>query len=318
MRNSEFIDMPDVGTPTLDQLRVFLAIVETGSFSAAARALHRQQSVISYSVANLEAQLGGLSLFERRTRRPTLTEAGRAILADARQLGSGADALRARARGLLAGLDAEVAIAVDVMLPTCRLVSALAGFREVFPTVTLRLYVEALGSVARLVLDGTCSVGASGPMTPTIDGLEQRAIGTIGMVPVVAPLHPLAALPAPLSLSEARNHVQLVLTDRSDLTQGRDFGVLSPQTWRLADLGAKHALLLQGLGWGNMPEAMVRDDLAAGRLLALDIEHRPPHRYSLFSVHRVEEPPGPAARWLLDRLSGATPDEDLGAEKPAT
>src|ERR1700753_4261932 len=153
--------MPDLGTPTLDQLRVFLAIVETGSVSAAARKLNRQQSVISYTIANLEAHLGGLSLFERKTRRPTLTDAGHAILADARQLAAGADGLQARARGLLAGLEAEVAIAVDVMLPTRRLVAALAAFREVFPTVTLRLYMEALGSVARLVLDRTCSVGAS-------------------------------------------------------------------------------------------------------------------------------------------------------------
>jgi hypothetical protein len=37
------------------------------------------------------------------------------------------------------------------------------------------------------------------------------------------------------------------------LTAGREFGVFSPRTWRLADLGAKHAFLLAGLGWGGMP-----------------------------------------------------------------
>ncbi len=305
--------MTDVGTPTLEQLRVFLTIVETGSFSAAARKLNRQQSVVSYSVANLEAQLGGLSLFERRTRRPTLTEAGQAILADARQLGLGVDALRARARGLLAGLEAEVAIAVDVMLPTCRLVAALADFREAFPTVNLRLYVEALGSVTRLVLDRVCRVGVSGPMVQEIDGLEQRPVGIVKMLAVAGPMHPLGRS-QPVTQAEARSHVQLVLTDRSDLTRGQDFGVLSPQTWRLADLGAKYALLLQGLGWGSMPEPMVRGDIVAGRLIALDIVNRPPPRYALFAVHRSDQPPGPAARWLLDQLSGATPEEDLGAE----
>jgi DNA-binding transcriptional LysR family regulator len=223
------------------------------------------------------------------------------------------DGLRARARGLLAGLEAEVAIAVDVMLPSARLVAALAAFREAFPTVTLRLYVEALGSVTRLVLDGICSVGASGPMMQSIDGVEQRPIGTITMIGVAAPGHPLAAVNGPVTQALVRDHVQLVLTDRSDLTQGRDFGVLSLQTWRLADLGAKHALILQGLGWGHMPESMVRDDLAAGRLVALDIENRPGTRYALFAVHRTDRPPGPAARWLLDRLGGNGPDEDLGA-----
>ncbi len=309
--------MPDIGSPTFDQLRVFLAIVETGSFSAAARKLNRQQSVISYTIANLEAQLGGLSLFERKTRRPALTLAGHAILADARQLASGVDGLQARARGLLAGLEAEVAIAVDVMLPTRRLVAALATFRDAFPTVTLRLYVEALGSVARLVLDRTCSVGVSGPMLRPVDGLEQRPIGSVWMIAVASPRHPLARLPAPLSKTEARRHVQLVLTDRSDLTVGQDFAVLSPQTWRLADLGAKHALLVEGLGWGNMPEVMVREDLAQGRLVLLDIANHPGHRYMLSAVHRSDQPPGPAAKWLLERLAGSSAEDDLGAAQVA-
>lgn len=307
------VDMPSLGSPTLDQLRVFLAIVECGSFSAAARKLNRQQSVISYTVATLEAQLGGLTLFERKTHRPRLTEAGTAILADARQLALGVDNLQARARGLLAGLEAEVAIAVDVMLPTARLVIALAAFREAFPTVNLRLYVEALGSVARLVLDRTCSVGVSGPMLVQVDELVHRPMGKVDMIAVASPHHPLARRQGPVTPTEVRDHVQLVLTDRSDLTRGRDFGVVSTQTWRLADLGAKHALLRQGLGWGNMPEGMVRDDIASGRLVPLDIETQPGHRYALMAVHRSDAPPGPAAVWLLDRLSGASPEEDLAA-----
>lgn len=74
--------------PTLDQLQIFLAIVETGSFAAAARRLGRATSVISYAIANLEAQLG-LELFDRgAARTPQLTEAGRAVLADARSIAS--------------------------------------------------------------------------------------------------------------------------------------------------------------------------------------------------------------------------------------
>jgi DNA-binding transcriptional LysR family regulator len=305
--------MPALGSPTLDQLRVFLAVVETGSFSAAARKLNRQQSVISYTIANLEAQLGDLLLFERKAQRPTLTKAGAAILADARRLAWGMDHLRARAEGLHAGLEAEVAIAVDVMLPTGRLVAALAAFRDAFPTVNLRLYVEALGSVTRLVLDGVCSLGISGPMLLAVEGLDHRPLGHIVMIAVAAPTHPLARLGRQVTAVEVRDHVQLVLTDRSDLTKGRDFAVISTETWRLADLGAKHALLRQGLGWGNMPEAMVREDVAAGRLVMLDLAGRPPHRYALVAVHRNAQPPGPAGLWLLDRLAGASADEDLAA-----
>lgn len=305
--------MPAIGSPTLDQLRVFLAIVESGSFSAAARQLNRQQSVISYTVAKLEAQLGGLVLFERKARRPRLTEAGQAILADARRLALGMDAMQYRARGMLAGLEAEVAVAVDVMLPTSRLVGALMAFREAFPSVTLRLYVEALGSVAKLVLDRTCSIGLSGPMILGRDDLGQHPVGYVTMVTVAAPDHPLATQPGPLPSAALREHVQLVLTDRSELTRGRDFAVESPQTWRLADLGAKHALLRQGLGWGNMPAPMVRDDLQTGRLKQLDMAERSTHRYALTAMRRNDDPPGPAGEWLLKRLSGASPEEDFGA-----
>ena len=298
--------MPSLGTPSLDQLRVFLAVSEEGSFSSAARVLNRRQSVVSYTIANLEEQLGGLKLFERTGRRPALTEAGHTLLAEARKVSFDVEALRAKASGLLAGLEPELAVVVDVMLPTATLVDTMVAFRAAFPTVTLRLFVETLGAVAKLVLDRTCAVGVSGPLAGTIGGLEKRMIGAVHMLSVAAPNHPLGARRAPITVADLRDHVQLVLTDRSELTKGQDFNVLSTETWRLGDLGAKHALLLAGLGWGGMPDAMVKDDLDAGRLVILDIEGRKPDDYRMVAVHRSDSPPGPAGRWFIDRLTGAT------------
>jgi DNA-binding transcriptional LysR family regulator len=94
-----------------------------------------------------------------------------------------------------------------------------------------------------------------------------------------------------------------VLTDRSALTEGRDFGVLSVKSWRLADLGAKHALLLAGLGWGNMPKPVVSDDIKRGRLVRLNIESDGDLVYRFHSLYRSDAPPGPAAYWLMERLS---------------
>src|SRR5436189_303212 len=154
---------------TIDQLRVFRQVAETGSFSAAARAMHRAQSAVTYAVQKLEAQVG-VDLFDRGGYRPVLSEAGRALLPRA------------------------------VRLP------------------------GALANIA-------------GKIQP----------------------------------DQLRDHVQLVLADRSKLTEGRDFSVFALRTWRLADLGARHEMLLAGLGWGSMPVHMVEDDLAAGRLVRLDI-----------------------------------------------
>jgi len=122
------------------------------------------------------------------------------------------------------------------------------------------------------------------------------------MVPVAAPSHPLARMEA-IAPGAARKHLQLVLTDRSPLTQGRDFAVHSTRTWRLADLGAKHALLLEAIGWGNMPRHAVAADLAAGRLVALAVPEAPALDYRLHALWRKDSPPGPAGQWMLQRLT---------------
>src|SRR5262245_15029099 len=83
------LEMPAVGTPTIDQLTVFLAVVDAGSFAAAGRRLGRATSAISYTIANLEGQLG-VALFDRQqTRKPVLTEAGQAVLSKAAALTAG-------------------------------------------------------------------------------------------------------------------------------------------------------------------------------------------------------------------------------------
>jgi DNA-binding transcriptional LysR family regulator len=293
--------MTEGGTPTLDQLRVLMAVAESGSFSAAARLLNRAQSVVSYSVANLETQLG-LELFERGYRRPRLTEAGRAVLSDARRIGRMVDELRTRALGLTAGLEAEVGLVVDVMFSTDRLVAALEAFAAQFPTVALRLRIEAMGAVVQLVLNRACGLGICGPHAVRIGDIERRMVGSMTLVPVAAPTHPLARLPPPLAVAAFHDHTQLVLTDRSTLTEGQDFGVVSPRTWRLGDLSAKHALLRAGLGWGSMPEPMVAEDLRTGRLVRLEPAEQPSVAFPLWLIHRSDTPPGPAARWLADRL----------------
>lgn len=294
--------MTDPGLPTLDQLRLLVAVVENGSFSAAARALNRRQSVVSYGIANLEAQLG-LTLFDRKFRRPTLTEAGQAILADARQVAGRVESLRARARGMSTGLEAELALTVDVMFPTDALTCTLNRFAAAFPTVTLRLRIEALGAVTQTVVDGTSDIAVIGGPLHLPDGLERRRFGAIRLIPVAAPTHPLAQMPsAEVTTATLRDQVQLVLTDRSELTRGRDFAVYSARTWRLSDLGAKHALLRSGIGWGNMPEPMVRDDLREGRLVALAFDSAPGDLYPLYLTYRTSRPPGIAGRWMMQAL----------------
>ena len=282
-------------------MRIFLAVVDAGSFAAAGRHLNRAVSVISYGVANLESQLG-IVLFEREgSRKPVLTSAGRAVLAEARQIAQGFDGLRAKVTGLLEGLEGEVNLAVDVMLPSARLGRILRAFATEFPTVSLRLHVEALGAITSLVLNRTAIIGISGPLASGLKDIERIAAGSVAMVPVAAPDHPLGRMET-IAPGAGRNYTQLVLTDRSNSTEGHDFSVLSPKTWRLADLGAKHALLREGIGWGNMPLHMVYADLVAGTLIRLNMPEHSGGIYRFAAVWRRDAPPGPAASWLLNQF----------------
>lgn len=241
-------------------------------------------------------------LFDREgTRKPQLTVAGRALLSEARAISHGIDGLRAKVKGLLDGLEAEVDLAVDVMLPADRLGRVLRAFAAEFPTVQLRLHVEALGAITAMILDRKAIVGISGPLAAGVEGVECIAAGSIPMVPVAAPDHPLGRMER-IAPGAGRDFTQLVLTDRSRFTEGQDYSVMSPKTWRLADLGAKHALLREGIGWGNMPLPMIEPDLVAGTLVQLAMPDHPGGTYRFAGVWRRDTPPGPAASWLLEQF----------------
>lgn len=294
-------------TVTLDQLRVLIAIADAGSFTAASRSLGRAQSAVSHAVAQVEGSLG-VPLFDRTGRRPVATEAGRALLADARAVVARMEEMRARARGYAQGLEAEVSAALSPLLPAERLAHALSGFRETFPTVALSLWIEPIGGAVARVLARDCAVGVTGTL-PTVrlpGALVCDPVARIEQVAVAAPGHPLLALGRPPSEADLRAHVQLVLTDRSGLTGGQTIGVISPEIWRVTELAMKRDLMLAGLGWGTLPEPMVDPDLEAGRLMRLPTgEGTTAGGYGirLVAIHRRDAPPGPAGRWLLDRLA---------------
>jgi DNA-binding transcriptional LysR family regulator len=267
--------------------------------------------VVSQTLANLEGQLG-VRLFERGGRYPVLTAAGRALLIDAREVAGSIGVFKARARGLAGGLEPELSIAVDVMFPTKVLTGALVAFQAEFPTTPLRVSVEALGAVLELVLDGRCAFGVRGALPVAPPELSTERLLHICYRWVAAPTHPLAAHAGPIPTSALAPHVQLVLSDRSRLTAGQDLGVLAPRTWRLYDLGAKHAFLRAGLGWGGMPLDVVEADLANGALVPLTLESMDTTTgMAMSATYRTDAPPGPAGRWLIDRLKQAAEQEGM-------
>ena len=298
---------------SLDQLRTFVAAVDEGSFSAASRRLRRAQSAVSQSISTFEDQIG-VTLFDRSARHPKLTAAGSALLSDARSLVAGIDALRARAKGMAGGLEPELSAVIDVFFPLAAITEAARDFRTLFPGTSLRLFVEAIGGSYQPVLDGRCSIGVVGPLPLLESSLTSERLTAVELVMVTASDHPLASIKGPVGKRILAEHVQLVLTDRSSLSAGREFGVMSPQVWRLADLFAKREFLLSGLGWGGMPRHTVSHDLAQGRLVALTIEDVPQGALILpmAAIYQTATPPGPAGRWLIERLKAVSESMEIG------
>ena len=288
---------------TLDQIKVFLTIVDAGSFSGAARRLKRAQSAVSYAISNLERLLS-VALFDRSTRTPTLTEHGRALVGDARAVQAHVSQFENHARALAGGLEARIALAVDVLFPIEPVLSVLSAFRAEYPLVQVGFYTEALGGVVQQVLDETCQIGICAQILAGHPGLRWNHISDVELIPVVSSSHPLAALGRPVKTAELQEHTQIVISDRSTLTTGRDFGVISGTTWRVADLETKLACLRAGLGWGNMPRHRVPCDLAMGGLAQLRIEGQDPTmRINMYLTRRDSYEPGPCGRWLLDRIT---------------
>ncbi|CAB3625510.1 LysR family transcriptional regulator [Achromobacter pestifer] len=296
---------------TLDQLRVFAAVADTGSFRAAARRLSRVQSAVSHAIANMEAQLG-VTLFDRSGHRPVMTPQGQALLANARDILLRVDALRARAQGLGEGVELALSVVVDTLFPITQVGAALNIMRAAYPTVATRVTVLPLGGPLDALLTGSHTLGIIAGEHFRHPRIAVQALSSVQMVAVVSAAHPLAHHPhagAALGTPELADHLQIVQADPSPLTEGRDFAVLSPQTCRVSGQDTKHALILAGVGWGRLPLWQVERDLAEGRLRRLPTDslgRASQVATETYLAHRIDLPLGPAARALAAALRDAS------------
>ena len=292
-----------IGSLTLDQLRVLVAITETGSFSAAGRKLNRAQSAISQAIATLE-NVQGVALFDRSGFRPVPTEAGRVLVAQARAVLTGAARFEAMAAATRDGVEPELAIAIDPLVPTDALVDSLHALRTEFPCLSVSFSTEGLGGAERRLRRGEAALALCILLPAVPEDVAALPLLGIDLVPVVAVDHPLARLGRPASRADLAEHVQLVLSDPS-APDGPSYGVIGSRQWRFVDLGRRLDFLLAGMGWCRMPESLVAPHLAAGRLVPLAIEDDPADAsgpLTIYAAHLRDRPLGRAGAWLLANL----------------
>ncbi len=296
------MEFRSLGTLSLDQLRVLVTIADAGSFSAAGRALGRAQSAISQAIATLE-QLQGVTLFDRDGYRPQLTDVGRVLVGQARLVLASAVRFEAVAANSRGGLEPELAIAIDPLVPTAPLIDSLRALGDEFPDLPVTFSTEGLGGSLRRLRDGTAALGIC-LLLPTIPAdIATYPLLRIRLEAVVAPRHALAKLRRPVTQVDLEEQVQLVLSDPG-AAPDENYGVISARQWRFVDIGRRLDFLLAGFGWCRMPEHIVAAQLASKKLVRLKIVDDPAPRDALtiYAAHRRDQILGPAGRWLLDTL----------------
>lgn len=286
---------------SLDAIATLDAIARRGSFAAAADELHRVPSAVTYTIQKLEQDLG-VRLFDRSGHRARLTEEGEELLREGRRLLQAAGEIEARVQRLARGWESEIAIAVDEIVPIERLFGLLGEFYALGSGTRVRLAEEVLAGTWEALLAGRADlvIGATGD-PPGEGGCSALPVGTARFVFVMAPQHPLAALPEPLAVEDLQAHRAITAADSARNLPPRTTGLVSGQDrLTVPSLQSKTAAHVAGLGVGYLPEHLARPLLADGRLVAREVQEPKP----MAQVWIAWRPRGAgrALRWFLERL----------------
>jgi DNA-binding transcriptional LysR family regulator len=299
---------------TLESLRILDEIDRRGSFAAAASALDRVPSALTYTVRKLEEDLDVL-LFDRRGHRARLTSAGEELLTQGRHLLQAAEALEQRVKRTAAGWEAELRIVVDSVIPFERMLPLLAAFAREQPGTRLRLSSEVLSGVWEALLTDRAdlAIGAAygGPDAMRMSSdFRTRLLGSIDWVFAVAPSHPLASAPDPLPAHLIQRHRAVVAGDTGRMLPGVTAGLLSGQdTLTVPSLQAKLAAQLAGLGCGHLPHMLAAPYIASGQLVEKQTVEAKPAGAAHLAWRSSGR--GKSLKWFLARLAEADVRQQL-------
>ncbi|WP_041492843.1 LysR family transcriptional regulator [Burkholderia lata] len=289
---------------SFDALEVLDAIDRTGTFAEAAELLHRVPSALSYIVQKLESDLG-VALFDRSGRRAKLTHAGCVVVEEGRRLLRAAEQLELKARRVQEGWETELRICVDEILPFAALWPYIRAFYALEMDTQLRLSTEVLGGTWDALISRRADlvVGAAGE-PPVLPNIVAHEIGTLRHVFVVAPNHPLATLPEPLSMTTVIQHRGAVISDTSRESQPRSAAIDAGQPYlAVPTLAAKLAAQCEGLAVGTLPECVAARAIADGKLVAREVTGMRVTTQCYLAWRNDEA--GRALHWWADQLNHA-------------
>ena len=287
---------------TLEQWQTLQAIVDHGGFAQAAEALNKSQSAVSYAVRKLQEQLP-LPVFVLEGRKARLTPAGEVLLRRARGLLDEALALERLADTLAQGWEPEIRLAVDIIFPPDRLLSALDRFtrdcrREARET-RITLLETVLSGTDEALFGGAVDLVLSPRVPP---GFLGTPLLTVEFVAVAHPEHPLHQLGRTLSYRDLQSQRQLVIRD-SCIRRSQDSGWLgAEQRWTVSHIQTSIHALKRGLGFAWIPREHIQDELQTGVLKPLPLQEGATRQAVVNLIFADYDNTGPATRRLAQLL----------------
>jgi DNA-binding transcriptional LysR family regulator len=278
---------------SLEQWRALLAVVDAGGYAAAAEALYKSQSAISYAIQKLETALQ-VRVFRLEGRRAVLTEVGEILYRRAQALVEEASRLETSAESLSRGVEAQLYIAVDAIFPMWLLLQSLDAFAREFPETRVELLETVLSGTDETLLQHQVDLAITPRVPP---GFIGDALMRARFVAVANPDHPLHQLGRPLVFQDLRRHRQLVVRDSG--SRRMDAGWLgAEQRWTVSHLSTSIRAAAMGLGFAWYPEEKIRDELANGLLKPLPMAEGQERFADLYLVYAEADYAGPASRRL--------------------
>ena len=251
-----------------DNLALVEAVARTGSMAAAARELGLVPSAVTYRVRQLEGALDVL-LFDRSARQARITPAGAELLRSGEHLLHELDAVAQRVKRVATGWEPQFTIAADNLIARRTLFELCEAFYALGAPTQLRLLEETLTGTLEALLSGKADL-ALGVSTDgsAFAGLQALPLGEVPFVFAVAPQHPLAHLPEPLSDAHIAPHRVVAVADTTQRGKGVSIGLLPGQdVLTVPTMGHKLEAQLRGLGCGFLPWSHAEPHVLAGQLV---------------------------------------------------
>jgi len=288
-----------------ENLHLIETVARAGSMAGAARELGLVPSALTYRVRQVEEALDVL-LFDRRSRRAQLTPAGAELLRAGEHLLLELDAVAQRVKRIATGWEPQLTIAADAVISRHTLFELCEAFYTLGAPTRLRLRSETLSGTLEALLTGQADLALGVTVDGTAaPGLHCAPLGEVAFVFVVAPHHPLAAVPAPLTPADLQAHRVVAVADSTQRGSGLTYGLLPGQdVLTVPTMQHKLEAQLRGLGCGSLPQPLVQPYLDAGRLVAKTTTLPPRLYHPGYAWHAGQrgQEPGRALAWWLEQL----------------